>query len=271
MPEVYEAIVPEDVKLIADSPELREAQMRGLAKIEQYSQEGLGVSERLAAQDAAEGISREYGRGTQSILRDLGARGRLSGGDEAQLRMVGQQGASNLARGLGSDLMRERVDARQRASYALPGVAGSIREQDTETQRYNAEAQNRHNELISKMRTDAARYAAAARQEAQNYNVANQQGVADQNVQADYVNRLENINRRNDLERDKFNAATALAAGKAGALNTRGYQKDQDRAAREQTIVNLGQGAGGAAGGAVSYLSAPKAPDPNATRSGAYG
>src|SRR5689334_18553542 len=59
MPDIYEAIVPAEVKQAADSPEMRAAQQRGLAHLEAAAVEGLPLTERVAAQDAGRSMARE--------------------------------------------------------------------------------------------------------------------------------------------------------------------------------------------------------------------
>lgn len=250
-PEVYEAVLPQEVKLISDSPELRQAQLRGVARLERVAQEGLPTAERISAQEATDAISREHQRGTSATLQDLGERQALSGGDEVQARLAAGQGTTNLAGSLGRNLVRERMLSRLAGTTAAANLAGDVRTQDVSTQAANASYVNRFNELLANLQTNAAQYGAGARERATFANAAERQRVGDFNEQANTMTRLENINRANTLKQSLFNSQLARSRGLSGALSDYGGVEDTERAAREMNIMGLGKGIGQAGGGAV--------------------
>jgi len=249
-PQTYEARVPEEVKLIADSTELRGAQVRGVQKYEEAGREGLPLQERLAAQGIQEQAASEASRMNESVLRDMAQRGGAGGGAEIAARMQANQGAANRASQMGSDLALEAARNRLMFSGEAANMAGQVRGQDVDLRARNAASTNQFNQNLANMLTERNRYAADSRQQAQGYNVQQRQGIGEQNVLNRYNTQLQNLNRKNQLEQQLFGARLDKATTLANALGRRGLQKDQDKAAKEEAIQNIGSGVGQIAGGA---------------------
>jgi len=248
-PEIYEAVVPDSAKTIAGSPEGRQGQLQSLGRLQEYASGGQPLLDRLNAQDAAGAVADEHTRTTDSMMRNLGERGRLGAGTEIQARLAAGAQGDNLANQLGSSMARDRVMARLSATGQAGNLAGAIRSQDVNQQGQNASIINRFNEMITGRRGEAARYAADAKNQANVYNTTTQQGIGDRNVLNRYNTQSQNLDRRNSLKQDKFNAELQKVAGLSGQFGAYGQAKDQNKAAKERTIMNMSSGGGQAAGG----------------------
>lgn len=248
-PQVYDAVIAQQVALPEDSPQVRGEQMAALQQLAQVRQEGLPIAERAAAQDQQRALASEYTRAQEAVLRNLAERGRLGSGTEVAARMVGNQGGSELARGMGSDLARQAVLNRLAAAYGAADVGGRLRSQDLALSESRSNTMNRFNEFVSNLQTQAARDAATARGAAEAYNVGNAQRVADTNALAAYDVAQQNLNRRNDLEAQRANYALQRAAGQSGALGNLADLQERARSERILAIDRLGQSAGGLLGG----------------------
>lgn len=253
-PQTYEVRVPDELKTIADSPELRAAQVQGVQKFQEAGREGLPLQERLAAQGIQEQAASEASRMNESVLRDIAQRGGAGGGAEIAARMQANQGAANRASQMGSDLALEAARNRLMFSGEAANMAGQVRGQDVDLRGRNAQMTNQFNQNVANMFTQRNQEAAGARERAQGYNVQQRQGVGEANVMNRYNTQLQNLSRKNQLEQQLFGARMDKATALAGALGRRGLQKDQDKAAKEKTIMSIGQGVGGAAGGALEFL-----------------
>jgi hypothetical protein len=250
-PEVYQAKIPEEVKLANDSPELRQAQVAGVNKLQRVAEQGLPIEDKVAAQQAQQVMAGQAQRQQTNITENLAARGMMGGGAELQARLAGGQQGAQLAGTMGADLARQGALRSLQAAEALPGAAGQVRGQDINLSQQQADAINRFNEMRAQMTTAQNQYAAGAKERAQGYNVQTAQSTANQNQMLGYQNQLENLNRANALRQQQYSNQMAKAQGLSGAYGQMGNMLEQNKAAREQTIMNLGKSLGKTMGGAA--------------------
>lgn len=248
-PNVYEAIVADDVKLAADSPEMRSAQARGVAHLERIASEGLPLGERLAAQQAGRDLAREASRVDAGILRDLRERGRAGGGTELLARSAAGQHAAERAAEFGTGVAREAVMNRLRGAVESGRAAGALRGQDISLRLANAQAANRYNEFVSALMTQAARDAAQARERAHFANVGRRQDVADYNVRNRQATSERNLDRRNTLQQWLGDFRLRKAGAQAGALSDLARGQYAEQSARQGNLYNIGVGGGQFLGG----------------------
>lgn len=246
-PEVYEAIVPERPELLAESP-VRANQLTALSGLEQIGQEGLPEVDRLAADEAQQGILGAFGANREATLESLAHRGIVGGGVMGAAMGGADQNIMDLARGLSSDLTRQSGDRRLQALAQVGSLAGQVRGQDIERGRANQDAVSRFNEWVSNLKNQAAQFSATARGDARNRTTSERQRIADTSV----LNRQDvltgNLERKNRLLELGFQNEAQKAGMLAGALGQYGLTRDQNKAAREAAIMSIGQGAGGLAG-----------------------
>jgi hypothetical protein len=249
-PEKYNAVIPQDVKTAQDSPELRSAQMEGVAKLQRtVEQGGMPIEDKLAAQQTQGMMSQQAARQGENITRQMAERGMAGGGAELAAKLSAQQGSTNLAAQQGSDLVRQGALRSLQAAEALPGAAGQVRGQDINLSGQQADAINRFNEMRAQMLTAQNQYGAGAAERAQQYNVQNKQNTANTNVQAQYANQQYNQQNQNALRQQAYMDQLKKAQGLSGAYTGYGNELDMEKAAKEATIQQLGQSAGRTVGG----------------------
>lgn len=249
-PEIYEAVVTGDVAQIQEDPQTREAQLRAMLGMEQVSREGLPLQDRLLAEEAQRAVGSEFGRANDAIMQNLAARGRAGGGSELAARLAASGAAAEMARGMGSDLAQQSVGNRLMALREAERMGGSIRGQDVQTANLNAQMQNRYNEWLSNLRTQAAQNAAQSRQAAQNANLQQRQRLSDANILGRMGTAQQNQARRNDLQDRLFRARTQKVQGQTGALQG----VAQAQLAREQAKAENIKGVAGGVGGIVDSV-----------------
>jgi hypothetical protein len=237
-PEIYDAIIRGDTPQIEEDPALRESQLTGLKGMEQVAREGLPLRDRLAAQDAQRSLSQELTRADEGVLSNLKQRGRAGGGTELAARLATQGRAAETARGIGSDLAQQAVTNRLGALQQLPGLAGQIRGQDVNTSAQNAAMQQRYNEFVSNLQTEAAMNSTNAKNRAQEMNLGNRQRIADSNVGAKYGASID----RNQLQNQMFDARQSKIGGQAGALGALGQFYTDRETAKQRQIQAAGAG-----------------------------
>jgi hypothetical protein len=238
-PEVYEAFIQEEeAPQIQEDPATREAQLRSLLGMEQVAREGLPLQDRLRAQDAQRAIAGELSRADEAVLSNLARRGRAGGGTELAARLATQGRAAETARGMGSDLAQQSIQNRLMALQAAPQMAGQIRGQDINKLAQNAAMQQRYNEFVSNLRTQAAANAAQQRNLAQQMNLAERQRIADFNVMAPFQTALE----RDKQQAALFGARRQKTGDIAGALGGLGQLATQREAIKRRQIEAVGSG-----------------------------
>lgn len=252
-PNVYEAAIPDEVKTVADSPEIRDAQTRGLAHIERVAREGLPLAERLSAQRQGRALAAESSRVQGGIVRGLQERGRAGGGTELQARLAGSQQAGEVAGAMGSDLMARAEQNRIQAAQDMVNAATGIRGQDIALRQSNASMINRFNEFVSQAMNQARQYGAGAQERAQAYNVGTRQGIDDQNVSTRNYFAERNQNNRNQLLGQGYQDELARLGGLSSALGQQAQGEYAEQAARAQALRSIGQSGGQAAGGAYDW------------------
>ena len=266
-PEVYDAFIKEEeAPQIEEDPATREAQLRGLMGMEQVAQEGLPLQDRLRAQDAQRALAGELSRADKSVLSNLARRGRTGGGTELAARLATQGRAAETARGMGSDLAQQSIQNRLMALRAVPEMAGQIRGQDINKLAQNSAIQQRYNEFVSNLKTQAAANAAQQRNMAQAANLAERQRIADFNVMAPYQTAKD----RDQQQQALFGANLQKTGGLAGSLGNLGQLASQREAIRRRQVDALGSGfddlvggiikakAGGAGGAGAGLLGGAK-------------
>lgn len=243
-PEIYDAVINGPVSQIQEDPALREAQLRAMFGMEQVGREGLPLQDRLLADEAQRAVAGEFGRANENIVRNLAARGRAGGGSELVARQMAAGQGAELARGLGSDLAQQSIANRLMGMREASGMAGQTRGMDAQTAALNSQMQNRYNEFISGLKTQAAQNAAQARERAQTYNLGQRQRLHEANVLGGYQNRLNERARQDQLQNDLFNARVRQAQGMSGAYQDLARAQAAAQAAKQQNVRSVAGGTG---------------------------
>lgn len=243
--QTYDPVIAGDPRFVQEDPALREAQLRAALGMEQISEEGLPLQDRLLADEAQRAISQEFNRANESIIRNLAARGRGGGGTELAARLAAAESGAELARGMGSDLAQQAIMNRVQALRDSERMHGDIRAQDARTAALNADVENNFTKWLSELQTTAAMNAARARERAQDYNIRNAQRIRDTNVLSRYDTARENQQRMNDLQDRLFAARYDKARGMTGALDKVAEAQRAREVAKQQNVRSIAGGTGG--------------------------
>jgi hypothetical protein len=243
----------EDPATVAGSPDMRAQQLAALEHLADYTGKDLPLSEALATQDIQRAMGAESSRLTDSAMNALAMRGNLGGGQEATLRAAANQSAMERARGMGSDLTQQAIQARLQALGMGSDIAGQVRGQDLREQGYNANAMNRFNEWVSQLGTRVAEQNAASRQGALNQTLAERQRIADFNKMNIQGTQESNLERQNRLMQQDFSNEFSKAQAQAQAATGYGGALGRKEYATQQNLINLGKGAGGLVGGLLPW------------------
>jgi len=242
LPEVYTAIVPDEVKQVIESPEARTAQLEALGQTQEIARGGLPLADRIAA-ERAQGSIQQASRGRDlAVLRSLASRGGLGSGDEAQLRLQANASTNNLGRDLGQSLQETALNRRLSAIGQYGEQAGALRQGDFRAGAFNAEAVNRFNEQVANSQNRAAEFNAAARAGASRYNVGTKQRLSEQTALGRLDLRQQQQRREDALKGTLFNQQATKIGGQSAGLEGLAAYKDRDRAAKEQAIAGIGGG-----------------------------
>ena len=104
-------------------------------------------------------------------------------------------------------------------------------------------------ELWANLQTDAARFGAVERGQAQQMNLQRSREVGDLNVFNRYDTQLANIQRQNQLRNFEFGQQAVKAGGTSGQYTQMGKLRDLERDRKAQAYSGIGTGLGGAIGG----------------------
>ncbi len=249
--QTYDPVISGDVQLAGDSAQGRAGQIQALQQMQQVGQEGLPLVDRINRERMRGDVAETHQRAQNSVLANLRARGRLSGGDEIAARMIAGQQGNNLARDMGNDAAMASERNRIGGIQSAGNIAGQVRGGDVALNQGNANAMNLFTQWVSQYGTQAARDNAAAQQGAENRNVANTQRISDTNELGRYQADTSNVNRQNALRGNQWGDRMQQFGALSGALNSMGRFEDSETAAKQMAIMNIGQGVGEAGGSAL--------------------
>jgi hypothetical protein len=146
------------------------------------------------------------------------------------------------------------MNRRAGAAQAASGAAATLRGQDVDVSKLNADYANRFNEMVTGRQTMAAADAAAARNVAGQKRSDTKQRVGEMNAAARTDSDWRNMQYGNDMAQqeyeNEYNKANALYQAYTG----RGARQDRQKAMKDWQIMGVGEGLGKAGGGTLDFL-----------------
>jgi hypothetical protein len=244
-PQLYDAIVPPEARMVQDSAEGRAGQLQAVQGLGEIAAGGMPLVDRLAAERSAREVQDASRAANEDVLRQMAARGDLGAGDELQARMQANQYSQNAGADLAAQNAEMAALRRLAATGQLGQTAGALRAGDVAVSGKNADIINRFNELFLQNKQQQARDAAMERARVQAANVGRAQDVGDFNAQARYGTERDNLTRQNDLRGRSFDQSLSTRAyGQSGALQGLANAQDAEQRARAEGIVGMGRGVG---------------------------
>ncbi|MDD1713429.1 MAG: hypothetical protein LUQ69_09725 [Methanoregulaceae archaeon] len=250
LPEVYDFVAPKDPQTIAESAEGRAGQVEALNYFENLRDQGMPELMRLDAEEAQNRMAQASRSNRLASMEALRRRGMGMGGDAIAANEMAGQTAADLARSQGNDIAKQAIQARIQAASQAGGLSGTLRSQDLARNEANANIWNNFQRFLSEGQTQAARDAAAARQEAQWANTQNRQRVSEANAANRQALAQRNQEYANTMKQEAYQNALSKAAGAAGQLGNVGAYRERQNAADVANYAGLGGMFGGALGSA---------------------
>jgi hypothetical protein len=252
-PEDYKAagsLTPEaaQYQTTSEDPLTRSAQMSALAKMAGLSETGLSAVDDEAFAKAENMGARQARSSRESALQNAQARGIGGSGLEFAMREMGDEGGAQRAQD--AALSRAAEAAKERALYtqAYGSQLAGMRDQDYRAASNNTDIINKFNQ-----------YNTAARNDAQQWNLNNQQTVANNNTQGHNQAQQYNQQGRRDIGQRAFDNSMRKADSQAG-LNQKMADYYWDKQAKNQASrAAIGQAAGTGIGFAAGGPAGAKA------------
>lgn len=250
-PDVYQAVVPEDVRLPEDDAIAKQSQLQMLSGLREISETGMPEVDRQRVLEFQRGAGQVISRADEALRRRLQQQGRLGAGAQMMAQESARREGSNVLRDLGQAAQRDALLRRLDALRGGGALAGEIRGQTQQMETAQARQLDDFNRWKSRMKTQEAINAAEQQNIAQLRNITEQQRIQDENARAQREAALENVNRQNELR----NLLSQFQLQKAGKVaDVYGTLADYQNRKREQYIkglTNIGTGAGQATGGGL--------------------
>lgn len=237
-PEVYDPRISGEFRGIDEDPEAQLMQLRNLRRLEDVAREGLPLSDRLQAEEAQRALASEGARAREAIVSELARRGRAGGGAELAAKLAGAGQQEELARGMGSDLAQQLLNRRLMAMGQLGAETGAYRQQNIGKEAMISEMQNRYNQWLSDLNTQAAANAAQQKNIAQTYNLGERQRLADTNV----AQRYQAAQDRNQQLTQAYQNQLAKAKGITKVTEGLALSQAAKEAAKRESTQKAGQG-----------------------------
>ena len=252
-PELYKQVVelnpeletavelgPSAMEGIATDPNLRNAQLKALARLQEIGDAGGRDSQFLADQSRLESDINSQLQGQQgAITQNLATRGLSGGGTELVAKMMGAQNASNT---YAQNAMDAKAAAEKRALEAIMNagtLGGQMQSQDFNQATAKAQATDAINKFNTQNRQNVISNNIAIKNNAQAANAENAQNMANANTQTKNEAQKYNLG----LDQQNFENQMAKASGVAGQYNNVAKAKNDERDADMQFvggIINAG-------------------------------
>lgn len=244
---------PSAMEQVKQSPELKQAQINALLKLQQIGQGGMSAEDQARLAEIESGVNRNLKAQTGAIQQNLATRGLSGGMTELVSRQLAAQEAANREAQLGLDV---KAQAEQRALNAIMQsgqLGGQIGAQEFNQAAQVAQAKDIINKFNTQNLQNVQQANIEARNQAQAANQQAAQNVANQNVG------LSNEAQKYNLALPQQNYANqmARATGQTQALSDIAKTEAANRAAQNQLIGGLVQTGAMYYGGAYK----PKAAD----------
>jgi hypothetical protein len=249
-PELYKQVVelnpemlaaqslgPSAMESVQVSPELKQAQMNALLKLQGIGDTGMTASDQARLAEIESGINRNLKGQTGAIQQNLAARGLSGGMTELVSRQLAAQEGANRQAQLGLDV---KAQAEQRALDAIM-QSGQLGGQMGQQQFQNAAQIAQAKDIINKFNTqnlqNVQQSNIEARNQAQAANAQAKQNIAGQNVGLSNEAQKYNLG----LAQQNYQNQMARATGQTQALADQAKVDAANRAAQNQMIGGLVQ------------------------------
>lgn len=220
---------PELIKETGGMKEGREAQLGALRKLKEIGAQDSDPFLRQQLADAQRQAQAGAQSRQQSVLQDMQRRGGLNSGLGLMAQLQGGADNANRAAILGQQAAAEAYRNRLEALRGSAQLGGQIRDQDTELEGRNVGIINAFNERTSRSAQQQAAQRAQMLNEAQRFNLQNQQDIANQNIGMGNQYAIMNRDRKERIGEKVYDRASAERDKKNADIWKIAQWKDQQR------------------------------------------
>jgi hypothetical protein len=207
-----EEIAPQQVKAqSAGAVAGRQAQLDALGQYKRLMQQGYDPQTAMEMAKAQRGMAAESASARQTATAEAARRG-FGGGPSFYQAGADQAGMDRLAQ-MQQAALTDAAQRRLAATGQSANLGGQIRGEDVSLEQANVNAINAFNQRQASRRQDWALGQANMRNQAQQYNIGEEQRVADTNKRQAYDAAVRNQGTRNTAAQNQFNNALAKISG----------------------------------------------------------
>lgn len=202
---------------ISTDPRLQDAEMAALDELRRTGEAGgLRASDKARLNEVMGEVSQAERGSREAILMDAAQRGASTGGGVLAAQLANQQGAAQRANSGGLQIAGQAQDAALQAILQSGQLGGQIQGRQFEQQAQKARAQD----MINQMNTEAMRGVqqrnVGGRNEAQKYNLGQQQGIMDKNVDIGNMEQQYNKNLSQQTFENQMKRQAAINNARSG-------------------------------------------------------
>ena len=240
---------PSQVAQISEDPNLKSAQMSALSMLAQRGQTGLSPEDKASFNQMRSQVAADNEGKRQQILQSFQARGQGGSGSELAAALNANANAQNQASQEGDRLAGLSSQRALEAMVASGQLGGQIRAQDFNVANTKAQAQDAINRFNTANQIGMQSRNVAAGNQAQQYNLANNQRISDYNTTLDNNELL----RQNQAKQQYWDNLLKYGQAKAGAQNNIGNFYGGQANQTAQQWQSMGTGLGGVLGAYGSW------------------
>lgn len=233
------------VKMIKEDPSLQKAQLDALTTIMERGRVGLDEMQRAELNKVRQDVQTDVQAKTQQIIQNLAARGQKSPLMEAVLSAQAAQEGADRASSEGDRMMAMAAQNALAAMSQGGQMAGQMQQSQFGRDLARAEAEDKFNLADWSARNSRQAANVNRMNQAEQFNLQNQQRVADANVQMENAERLRMEQAKRDYWNDQLQKASAYT--RAGAQVAQGHNQAAQRTADMYSGIgsSIGQGLSG--------------------------
>ncbi len=224
---------------IVESPEMRQKQEVQRQALEQLSRTGMGPQELLALEKVRRTTASDAQARLQSLMGKYQQMGQAGGGASLAAALQSNQAADDQAAMQAMQAASMAAENRRSAIKQAYDAASGMRATDLDVTKANVENERRKQEFDIQNAINRQKANAAARAQAQQFNIERQQNVMDKNVAQQNA---EALRRGHTAKQAMWENQFGLAKAKADAYSGRAGIEQQRGEARAKNWMTLGTG-----------------------------
>jgi len=241
---------------IVESPEMRQKQEVQRQALEQLSRTGMGPQEMLALEKVRRTTASDAQARLQSLMGKYQQMGQAGGGASLAAAMQSNQAADDQASMQAMQAASMAAENRRSAIKQAYDAAGGMRAADLDVNKANVENERQKQMFDIQNAINRQTANAAARAQAQQFNIQRQQSVMDKNIAQQ---NQEALRRGHTAKQAMWENQMGLARAKADTYTNAALTEQQRGLARGQSWMNLGKGGAQIFGG-LSKTKASQSP-----------